>query len=135
MPAVLGFFADQGDLRDYVSGSVDGAATWRPVIALEGLCEGAVHVAEIAGRRIAIYHVDGPFDMTSNLPGPGFALAPGGLIEARARGGLTGSDRNDTRMLFGAVGRRCGRGPHLENLPAQSGRIEYDRSGQNGRER
>lgn len=90
MPAVVGLFADQGYLRDYVSGSADGAATWRPVIALEGLREGAVHVAEIAGRHIPIYHVDGPFDMTSNLPGPGFAFAPGGLIEARARGGPGG---------------------------------------------
>ncbi|WP_257551690.1 hypothetical protein [Sphingopyxis sp. DBS4] len=66
-----------------MSGPIDAAAAWRPIIALEDLCEGALHVAEFAGRHIAIYHVEGSFYVTSNISGACFALAPEDLLEAR----------------------------------------------------
>jgi len=105
-----------------MAGPIDDATVWRPIIALEDLCEGALHVAEIVGRHIAIYHVEGSFYVTSNIPGACFALAPEDLlearivegpahlacIEARARDGLSGPagvplERCSVRLANGVV--------------------------------
>ncbi len=66
-----------------MAGPIEDATVWRPIIALEDLSEGALHVAEIAGRHIAIYHVEGSFYVTSNIAGACFALASEDLLEVR----------------------------------------------------